>query len=220
MLCTGFVAFILDPIYQLFDAIMTDKADKVERMLKTLGVVLKGEEKELKAKALLKRVMQKWLPMGDTVLEMMVLHLPSPRDAQRYRTDMLYEGPQDDALAKAMRECDASGPLMMYISKMVPTADPGRFYGFGRVFSGKVATGQKVRIMGPNYLPGQKTDLWVKNIQRTVIMMGNKAEAVADIPAGNTCALVGVDQYLVKTGTMFIGEIEFSDIPIGNQSAD
>ena len=25
---------------------------------------------------------------------------------------------------------------------------------------------------------------------------------------------------LVKTGTMFIGEIEFSDIPIGNQSAD
>ena len=82
MLSAGFVAFILDPIYQLFDAIMTDKADKVERMLKTLGVVLKGEEKELKAKALLKRVMQKWLPAGDILLEMIVRHLPSPRDAQ------------------------------------------------------------------------------------------------------------------------------------------
>ncbi len=87
----GFVAFILDPIYQLFDAIMTDKAEKVERMLKTLGVVLKGEEKDLKAKALLKRVMQKWLPAGDTLLEMIVLHLPSPRDAQKYRTPLLYE---------------------------------------------------------------------------------------------------------------------------------
>merc|ERR1712126_78467 len=27
--------------------------------------------------------------------------------------------------------------LMIYISKMVPTSDKGRFYAFGRVFSGK-----------------------------------------------------------------------------------
>jgi len=150
----------------------------------------------------MKKVMQKWLPAGDAVLEMIVLHLPSPREAQKYRTDMLYEGPLDDPLAVAMRNCDAKGPLMMFISKMVPTSDPGRFYAFGRVFSGKVVTGAKVRIMGPNYVPGKNTDLWVKNIQRTVIMMGSKAEAVNDIPAGNTAALVGVDQYLIKNGTI------------------
>jgi len=55
---------------------------------------------------------------------------------------------------------------MMYISKMVPTSDKGRFYAFGRVFSGTVATGQKVRIMGPNYRPGKKEDLYEKSIQR------------------------------------------------------
>ena len=198
----GFVGMCLEPIYQLFDACMNDKTEKYNKMIEQLGIVLKNDEKELKGKHLMKRTMQKWLPMGDVVLEMMVLHLPSPRDAQKYRTEQLYEGPQDDPLATAMRDCDSAGPLMMYISKMVPTADPGRFYGFGRVFSGKVATGQKVRIMGPNYVPGQKTDLWVKNIQRTVIMMGAKAEAVADVPAGNTCALVGVDNYLIKTGTI------------------
>ena len=43
-----------------------------------------------------------------------------------------------------MTNCDPTGPLMMYISKMVPTSDKGRFYAFGRVFSGKIATGQKV----------------------------------------------------------------------------
>jgi len=90
----------------------------------------------------------------------------------------------------------------MYISKMIPTSDRGRFYAFGRVFSGTIATGQKVRILGPNYVPGKKTDLWVKNIQRTVIMMGKYTEQVPDIPAGNTCALVGVDQYLLKSGTI------------------
>lgn len=91
---------------------------------------------------------------------------------------------------------------MVFISKMVPTNDKGRFYAFGRVFSGIVQTGQKVRIMGPNYKPGSKTDLAVKNIQRTVLMMGGKVEAVPDVPCGNTVGLVGVDQYLLKQGTI------------------
>jgi len=73
----------------------------------------------------------------------------------------LYTGPKDDAVAKAMRACDPNGALCMYISKMIPTADKGRFYAFGRVFSGTIATGMKVKIMGPNYLPGSKED--VKN---------------------------------------------------------
>jgi elongation factor 2 len=33
-------------------------------------------------------------------------------------------------------------------------------------------------------------------------MMGRKAEDVVDVPCGNTCALVGVDQCLVKQGTI------------------
>lgn len=56
----------------------------------------------------------------------------------------------------------------MYISKMVPTSDKGRFYAFGRVFSGSVSTGLKVRIMGPNFVPGKKEDLYLKPIQRYV----------------------------------------------------
>ena len=91
---------------------------------------------------------------------------------------------------------------MCFISKMVPTNDKGRFYAFGRVFSGTIATGQKVRIMGPNSVPGNKNDLNVKNIQRTVLMMGGKVEAIPDVPCGNTVGLVGVDAYLIKQGTI------------------
>jgi elongation factor 2 len=204
----AFCQFIGAPIANLFTAIMNEKHVKVAKMLKAIGVELKGEEKDLVGKQLLKRVMQKWLPAGDTVLEMIVLHLPSPAQAQKYRVDTLYDGPLDDKTATAIRTCDTSpgAPLCMYISKMVPTSDKGRFYAFGRVFAGKIATGQKVRIYGPNYTPGKKTDLWVKNIQRTVIMMGRYTEQVADVPAGNTCALVGVDQYLLKSGTIVTEE--------------
>jgi elongation factor 2 len=146
--------------------------------------------------------MSKWLPAADTLLEMMILHLPSPKTAQKYRTSYLYEGPQEDACAVGMRNCDPKGPLMIYISKMVPAADKGRFYAFGRVFSGTVSSGQKVRIMGANFKPGKKDDLYEKNIQRTVLMMGRTVEYIPDVPCGNTVALAGIDQYLMKTGTI------------------
>ena len=33
-------------------------------------------------------------------------------------------------------------------------------------------------------------------------MMGKHADPIDDVPCGNICGLVGVDQYLVKTGTI------------------
>merc|ERR1712224_1116830 len=78
------------------------------------------------------------------------------------------------------------GALMMYVSKMVPTSDKGRFYAFGRVFSGTIGTGQKVRIQGPSYKPGGKEGLSLKNIQRTLLMMGRTTEMIPDVPCGNT----------------------------------
>lgn len=140
----------------------------------------------------------KWLNAGDTIMEMIVTKLPSPIVAQKYRTANLYEGPLDDECATAMRNCDPNGPLMLYVSKMIKTNDKGRFYAFGRVFSGTARSGQKVRIMGPGYVPGKTAELYVKNIQRTVLMMGSKVEPVSEVPCGNTVGLVGVDQYLSK----------------------
>jgi elongation factor 2 len=202
----AFCQFVLDPIYRLFHSIMNHEAEKVNKMLGSLGIVLKGDEKDQVGKPLLKTVMKKFLPAADALLEMIVLHLPSPAIAQRYRVDVLYEGPLDDECATAIRNCDPEGPLMLYVSKMIPTSDKGRFYAFGRVFSGKCSTGQKVRIMGPNYQPGKKDDLFVKNIQRTVLMMGRYTEPIEDCPCGNTIGLVGIDQYLLKSGTITTSE--------------
>ena len=212
-LTRGFVQFILQPIQNLFDNVMEEKKSakgklKWKKMIKTLNVKLAKDEFDLMGKPLLKRIMQKWLPAAEALLEMIVVHLPAPNKAQAYRVEGLYEGPMDDECAVGIRECDKNGPLMMYVSKMIPAdASNSRFYAFGRVFSGTVKTGQKVRLMTPEYVPGKKTGLYLKSVQRTVIMMGRYVEQVQDIPAGNTCGLVGVDQYIIKTGTVSTSEV-------------
>jgi elongation factor 2 len=198
----AFCALILDPIMKLANNTLEGKKDVYLPMIEKLGIKLTSEDMDLQGKHLLRKVMQKWIMASEALLEMIILHLPSPRVAQKYRTLYLYEGPMDDECAKAMMACDPNGPFMMFISKMVPTSDGGRFYAFGRVFSGKAECSKKVRIMGPNYRVGKQDDLFEKNIQRVVLMMGRKAEDVIDVPCGNTCALVGVDSCIVKQGTI------------------
>lgn len=198
----AFVMFILDPIIKLSKACIEMNNDLIDKLCQTIEVKLTSEEREFQGKKLLKEIMKKWIDAADALLEMMVLHLPSPKVAQKYRYKYLYEGPCDDPCAIAMRDCDVNGPLMMYVSKMVPTSDKGRFYAFGRVFSGKISIGQKVRILGPNFHPDKKSDVSEKTVQRTVLMMGRKTEFVPDVPCGNTVGLVGIDQYLTKTGTI------------------
>ena len=45
-------------------------------------------------------------------------------------------------------------------------------------------------------------DYFEKSINSVMVMIGNKAESIGSIPCGNTVAITGIDQYLVKTGTI------------------
>lgn len=204
----AFNKYVLDPIYMIFNAVMNTNQDAITVILDKLDIKLSESDLSLVGKPLLKVVMRKFLPAGDSLLEMIVINLPSPATAQRYRVETLYEGPMDDESAVGIRACDPNGPLVIYVSKMVPTSEKGRFYAFGRVFSGTVKSSgsTKVRIQGPNYVPGRKEDLFLANVQRTVLMMGRYVEAIEDCPAGNIIGLVGVDQFLLKSGTITSAE--------------
>merc|ERR1712157_556428 len=206
---------------------MNFKKEEIPKILEKLEIKLQGDERDLEGKQLLKVVMRKFLPAADALMEMMILHLPSPITAQKYRMETLYEGPPDDECAIGIRDCDHKGPLMIYVSKMVPTSDKGRFYAFGRVFSGTARSCIKVRIQGPNFIPGKKEDLFIKSIQRTILMMGRYTEPIEDVPSGNILGLVGIDQFLLKSGTLSTSEtahnmrvMKFSVSPVVQRSVE
>ncbi len=98
---------------------------------------------------------------------------------------------------------------MLFVHKMVSTKVNDRFYALGRVFTGTVKTGQQVRIMGPNYKPGSRNELNVKNLKLSALLVGGNIEAVPSVPCGNMVALVGIDKYLLKQGTISDHEQSF-----------
>ncbi|KAF6992916.1 hypothetical protein CFC21_009869 [Triticum aestivum] len=198
----GFVTFCYNTIEKVIQACMDNQKDELWRMLHKFGVSINDDDKNLSGVALVKRVMQTWLPASSALFEMMIFHLPSPLKAQEYRVENLYEGPLDDIYAEAIRKCDPEGPLMMYVSKMIPASDVGGFFAFGRVFSGKVETGMKVRIMGPSYVSGMKRDLYVKRVERTVIWMGRDQDGVGYASCGNLVGMVGLDECIIKGATL------------------
>jgi elongation factor 2 len=223
----AFNQFILDPIFRIFAAVMNFKKDEIPVLLEKLNIKLSVDDRDKEGKQLLKVIMRTFLPAADALMEMLILHLPSPVTAQKYRAETLYEGPPDDEAAIGIRDCDPKAPLMLYVSKMVPTSDKGRFYAFGRVFAGTVRSGLKVRIQGPNYTPGKKEDLFIKAIQRTVLMMGGKVDPIDDVPAGNILGLVGIDQFLLKSGTLTTSDtahnlkvMKFSVSPVVQRSVE
>lgn len=201
----SFVQFVIEPLMALISSIRSGKHKKLEKMLSNIGLThaVKSEEiSNLEPKALMKKVLGKWLPCADALLEMMVLGLPSPAKAQAYRAQVLYDGPMDDAAAQAIVACDSKGPLMMFVSKMIPADVPGRFLAFGRVFSGTIRPNEPVRILGPNYDLNTGKDIYRKSITKVLVMVGSQGKEVDDVPCGNNVALVGVDNYLVHAGTI------------------
>jgi elongation factor 2 len=119
--------------------------------------------------------------------------------------ELLYAGPLDDQTASSIRNCDPDGPLIVYISKMVPNKENTRFYAFGRVFSGTMRS-KKVNILEADFEPGnaEKKDKahFEKQATGIYIMMGGYKETIDSVPCGNTVMIAGIDAYIGKTCTL------------------
>jgi len=207
----GFVMLVLKPLKKMLDSLHSVDSESlptVEAMCSKLGITLSRDSLESVLsdngyrKTFMREVMGAWLPVGKTVVAMIAKKLPSPLEAQKIRVDVLYSGPLDDEAATAIRACDPNGPLMMYVSKMVPTNDLSRFYAFGRVFSGTVQPGQVVRVQGPDYIPGEKHDLHTKRVNQLAVMMGPRTSGSGPVSCGNVVSLVGIDDCILKTATV------------------
>lgn len=141
------------------------------------------------------------MPLSECLFGTIVKHLPSPKVAQVYRTDILYDGDLTDEHAEAIKKCDPNGELIMYISKMIETDDNSRFIAFGRVFSGTITQGTEIKIIPPEY-EHEKRNFMKAKVQGTSVAVGKFIRPIDKIVCGNTGCLLGIDKSLAKSGTI------------------
>ncbi len=125
-------------------------------------------------------------PLYRVVMEMIIKHLPNPQEAQKYRIPNIWRGPLESEAGKAMINCDENGPLAMMITDVTIDPHAGEI-ATGRVFSGKLKRGMKVRI-------DSKRDA---NIQQVCLYMGPERLMVEEVPAGNIGAIIGLKEIQV-----------------------
>lgn len=158
---------------------------------------------DIKEKKRYMTIMKQVLPLSKILIDSIIQHLPNPIEAQKYRASILY--PAENTTRQDIQNCDPEGQLVVYISKMIPTGSGGNFYALGRIFSGTLRSGQKVHVLGANYISASETKKEYyenKIVQKLLRAAGNKMFPIESASAGQIVALVGIDQWLLKSGTL------------------
>ncbi|MHA1342994.1 MAG: GTP-binding protein, partial [Promethearchaeota archaeon] len=132
-----------------------------------------------------------YFPISQAILEMVVEHLPNPKQAQKYRIKHIWEGDINSKIGIAMNKCDPKGPLVICLSKV--QADKHGLIATGRIFSGNCSKKEEIFLLRENSY---------QTIQRTAIFMGPRREQVEKIPVGNIIAIEGLKK--IKSGETII----------------
>ncbi len=129
-------------------------------------------------------------PVHEVVLQMVVEHLPSPVQAQKYRIQKIWGGDMETEIAKQMCACNPEAPLSMVITDVSVDPHAGDV-ATGRLYSGSIHPGDMVKI-----LSGDKE---VK-VQKVGLYFGNDLVPIGKSVAGNIISLVGLkDIYAGET---------------------
>ncbi|RLE71825.1 MAG: elongation factor EF-2 [Thermoprotei archaeon] len=126
----------------------------------------------------------KEFPLYVALLDMVVEHVPNPRQAQKYRVPKLWHGDLNSEVGRAMLECDPEGPTVVAISKVIVDPHAG-LVATGRLFSGTIRPGMEM------YLLNAKT---IQRVLQVGLYMGPYREQTEEITAGNIVALLGLDK--------------------------
>ncbi|KAJ6673329.1 116 KDA U5 SMALL NUCLEAR RIBONUCLEOPROTEIN COMPONENT [Salix viminalis] len=197
-----FVQFVLEPLYKIYSQVIGEHKKSVEATLAEFGVTLPNSAYKLNVRPLLRMALSQVFGSASGFTDMLVKHIPSAKDAAARKVDHTYTGPKDSMVYQAMVDCDPAGPLMVNVTKLYPKSDCSSFDAFGRVISGKIMTGQSVKVLGEGYSPEDEEDMTVKEVTKLWVYQARYRLPVSMAPPGSWVLIEGVDASIMKTATL------------------
>lgn len=197
-----FVAFILEPLYKIYSQVLGEADVSVKGMLEEFGVYLKPAAFKQDVKPLLKDSCSAVFGSATGLADMLVQHLPLSRVGTATKVERLYTGLQDSAIAEHMRACNPAGPLVVHVAKLFPKSDCSAFDAFGRILSGSIKPGDRVRVLGETYTPEDEEDSTVAEVTNVWVYQARYRVPLQKAVAGNWVLLEGIDATITKTATL------------------
>ncbi|KAL5710905.1 hypothetical protein ACHQM5_021414 [Ranunculus cassubicifolius] len=230
-----FVQCVLEQIWKVYQGALGSDGDKgvLNKVVKMFNLSVPAWElQNAVPKLKLQAVMSRWLPLSDSILDMVVYCMPDPIVAQSFRVsrllpkrDVLDNGVSLDVPAEVNYvrhcvetcNCSSEAPTVAFVSKMfaVPLKDMEDgggdsdecFLAFARIFSGVLFSGQKIHVLSTLYDPLKGEEEMQKHLQEVelhslYVMMGQELTPVASAKAGNVVAIRGLGQNILKSATL------------------
>ncbi len=127
------------------------------------------------------------VPMHIVVMDMIIKHLPSPIDAQKYRIERVWQGDVNSEIGKELTGCNITGRLGAIVTKVVYDPHAGMISTV-RIFSGKLKKGQDIYLHDIGR---------VAKVQQVTTFIADKRIPLEIVPAGNVIGLVGLTEATV-----------------------
>ncbi|KAL7511042.1 hypothetical protein ACHAXN_007943 [Cyclotella atomus] len=197
-----FVQFVLEPLYKMYMLTVGESEKEVEKAFRGLGVLLSKEELRSSARPLMRAAFRKYFGVGTGFVGSVVKHIPSPAAAAKGKVARCYSGPLTSRAVTSMIKCDPHGPLVIHVAKLYAESDGQSFSAFGRIYSGTVKPGDRVKVLGESYSPDDDEDMAFATVSSVWIPRGRTRTEVMMARAGNWVLLGGVDSDIVKTATI------------------
>ncbi|MCO5613945.1 hypothetical protein L7F22_068225 [Adiantum nelumboides] len=210
----SFVQFILEPLYKIYTQVLSSDTDKLRKTLASLGIHLKPAAYKIDVRPLLKLVLKHFFGDSAGLVDLIVNHIPSPKEGAQKKVDRIWTGPKEGTLYDSMRNCNADGPLIVSVAKLYQTTDAQEFRAFGRILSGTVKIGDRVRVLGEGFSQDDDEDSILANVEGVWINESRYNVESDSVPAGCWVSLKGVDANITKTGTIVDASIEPDELYI------
>mgnify|MGYP002626299963 CR=1 FL=1 len=228
-----FVDFIMKNIYKIYQVVTIEQDfPKIQKMVKSLNLNI--SEKDFNENILkrnpnlvLRTIMREWLPIPQTVYDVIIKELPDPIIGIQNKIDLLFPNNKYSKndfvkkIKKCLKEKKIKGegvPTLAYISKMVPipkkniqginlgeinqNKDETKFMAFARLYTGEIKEGDEYYVIGPKHdIKNNKLDIKKYKFNNIYYFMGQFLNQINIVPVGNIFSVSDLEKDVFKTST-------------------
>ena len=229
-----FVDFIMKNIYKIYQVVTIEQDfPKIQKMVKSLNLNI--SEKDFNENILkrnpnlvLRTIMREWLPIPQTVYDVIIKELPDPIIGIQNKIDLLFPNNKYSKndfvkkIKKCLKEKKIKGegvPTLAYISKMVPipkkniqginlgeinqNKDETKFMAFARLYTGEIKEGDEYYVIGPKHdIKNNKLDIKKYKFNNIYYFMGQFLNQINIVPVGNIFSVSDLEKDVFKTSTI------------------